>query len=67
MSGERTAEDAWKIPGACERGAAMAAGADGHSAFLTRTLGLARTPGEERSLKGAPVVMDELKQLIAKS
>jgi|GEM_PF-3667245 len=45
----------------------MVAGADGHSAFLTRTLGLARTPGEERSLKGAPVVMDELKQLIAKS
>jgi DNA sulfur modification protein DndB len=37
------------------------------ASFLKRKLGLMLTPGEERSLKGANAVMDELKQLIAES
>lgn len=35
------------------------------ASFLKRKLGLPLTPGEEKSLKGAKAVMDELKQLIA--
>jgi DNA sulfur modification protein DndB len=35
------------------------------ASFLKRKLGLTLTPGEEKSLKGAQAVMDELKQLIA--
>lgn len=35
------------------------------TSFLKRKLGLELTPGEERSLKGAKAVMDELKELIA--
>jgi DNA sulfur modification protein DndB len=34
------------------------------ASFLKRKLGLALTPGEERSLKGAKAVMDELEELI---
>lgn len=34
------------------------------ASFLKRKLGLPLTPGEEKSLKGAKAVMDELKQLI---
>lgn len=34
------------------------------ASFLKRKLGLALTPGEERSLKGAKQVMDDLKELI---
>ena len=37
------------------------------ASFLKRKLGLMLTPGEERSLKGANAVMDELKQLILES
>ncbi len=35
------------------------------ASFLKRKLGLALTPGEERSLRGAKQVMDDLKDLIA--
>jgi DNA sulfur modification protein DndB len=35
------------------------------ASFLKRKLGLALTPGEERSLKGAKGVIEELKELIA--
>jgi DNA sulfur modification protein DndB len=34
------------------------------ASFLKRKLNLTLTPGEERSLKGAKAVMDELKQLL---
>ena len=34
------------------------------ASFLKRKLGLGLTPGEERSLKGAQAVMDELKQFL---
>jgi len=34
------------------------------ASLLKRKLGLTLTPGEERSLKGAQAVMDELKELI---
>lgn len=34
------------------------------ASFLKRKLGLTLTPGEERSLKGANAVMDELKELL---
>lgn len=36
------------------------------ASYLKRKLGLTLTPGEERSLRGAKQVMDDLKQLISK-